>query len=607
VIDRTWFVREENRSFRITKPQLSHNPTAASAGGYWRQPGGAGVVEHQVLLTLSDRPEMAVTGVESRCYVQPRTNQQPRNALTHKSLPIAAAGRPARTLAQKTVWGFFWLMAQTVGSKAINMAGQVALAWLLSPADFGLVGLAYTVTAFAGLIQQAGLREILIHRHHHFNRWVNPAFWMALTLGGVGALVMVAAAPLAAWMYDEPPLVGLVLVLALAAPVSGLDAVADAKLSSELRFGYLAAVKWVSAVVQMGLSVVFAFGRMGPYAFVLPVPIVAVLRLVLLWLVARPKIRGNPHLRRWKYLLTDSTTLFFASFFVMLTWQGDYMVLGMMHDAKTVGIYFFAFNLSIQTMQVLTNNLAGVLFPALSKLQQDPVYQTRIFLRASQLLAVVGAPLCLLQAALAGPVMALLFNSWWYPAIRVLQLLSLGMAVRLVASAGGSLMQAQGRFGAYLLTNAVNAVVFLSMVAGGSWLGQVVRARGSEAWGEVPAAVTVAGAVMVYFMLIGPIFLYVAIRPGGGRWRDVGRVYIAPLLAGVLAIGAAAVVGRQVPMMDSAAWRQGIRVILITVCSVGLYVPLMWWMAPESWEELRVRLGGLYRGRAGRVAASATR
>ena len=41
-------------------------------------------------------------------------------------------------------------MAQTVGSKVVNMAGQVVLAWLLVPADWGLIGLAYTVTAFAG-------------------------------------------------------------------------------------------------------------------------------------------------------------------------------------------------------------------------------------------------------------------------------------------------------------------------------------------------------------------------------------------------------------------------------------------------------------------------
>lgn len=476
-------------------------------------------------------------------------------------------------------------MAQTVGSKLVNMAGQVMLAWLLSPEDFGLIGLAYTVTAFAALLQQAGLREILIHRHRHFDRWGNPAFWMSLTLGCVGAVAMAIAAPVAAWMYEEPELIGLILVLAAVAPFGGLDVVPDAYLTSELRFRYLAVVRWITAVGTMGLSVLFAHWKLGAYSFVLPQPIIVGVRLALLWSAARVKIHRRPHFRRWRFLLNDSVLLFLAGFFVVLTWQGDYIVLGLMHDAKTVGIYFFAFNLSIQTMQVFTNNLTGVLFPALSKLQQDRQHQTGAFLRAARVLAIVGVPLCLVQAALAGPGIALLFNSWWYPAIRVLQLLSLGMAIRLVASPAGSLMQAQGRFGTYLVTSAINAVVFIGMVAGASF------------WSKgIEAAVNVAAAVMLYFMLVGPVFMYVAIRPGGGRWGDVWRVYLAPLAAGAGAVAGAALIGRQVPMMEHTSLRQVIRIVLILVLSAAFYVPLIRWMAWEPWRELQGRILGLVRG-----------
>jgi hypothetical protein len=58
-----------------------------------------------------------------------------------------------------------------------------------------------------------------------------------------------------------------------------------------------------------------------------------------------------------------------------------------MHDAKTVGIYFFAFNLATQTMQVFTQNLIGVLFPRFRRLQDNIAHQTRAFLRAAELLA----------------------------------------------------------------------------------------------------------------------------------------------------------------------------------------------------------------------------
>jgi len=533
--------------------------------------------------------------------------------LSNGTLQLPAPPRPQpSTLAQKTVSGFFWLTAQTLGSKLVNMFGQVVLARLLLPESWGLVGEAYAITAFAGLIQQAGLREILIQRQGHFGRWANPAFWMSLSLGCLGALIMVALAPVAAWMYDDWRLFNLVLLLALSSPFSGLDIVPDAKLTNDLRFRFLACVKWLTAVGTMGLSIVFAKMGLGAYSFVLPLPLITVVRLVLLWSAARPPIRLHLHFRRWKYLMNDSVLLFLANFCNTITWNGDYMILGIMHDAKTVGIYFFAFTLATQTMQVFTQNLIGVLFPALSKMQDNIVHQTRAFLRAAELLALIGVPLCLLQAALAGPAINVLFNSWWQPMIRVLQLLSIGMAVRLVASPGGALIQAQGRFKTYLLTNAINVAVFLTMVYAGSWLGKQelhrLTASGNVAAANLlPAARDVAAAVMGYFALIGPIFLYVAIRPGGGKWRDVWRVYFAPAVASIVAIGVGIGFGRwiQAMPMKSDVARQVLRMLVIVLWSVVLYIPIIRMMAPAAFKELLSRLGGILRARAQRMMVNA--
>jgi len=311
-------------------------------------------------------------------------------------------------------------------------------------------------------------------------------------------------------------------------------------------------------------------------------------------------------------LMSDSLTLFVANFCNTVTWYGDYIILGVMHDAKSVGIYFFAFNLATQTMQVFTQNLIGVLFPALSKLQDNVVHQTRAFLRAAELLALVGVPLCLLQAALAGPAINMLFNSWWAPMIRVLQLLSIGMAVRLVASPGGALIQAQGRFKTYLATNAINMLVFLGMVYLGSWLGkqEVLRyqaAGNSAAVSLLPAARNVAAGVMSYFTIIGPIFLYVAIRPGGGKWRDIWRIYFAPGVASIIAIGVGIGFGRwiQAMPMKSDAARQMLRIVVITLWSIVLYIPLIRILAPASFKELMNRLSGFIRAKTERMMVAA--
>jgi O-antigen/teichoic acid export membrane protein len=525
--------------------------------------------------------------------------------LQYASDAAATAGASRDNLARRTAHGFVWLMAQTVGSKVVGLVGQIMLAWLLTPDDFGLWGSVTIIIGFSGLIQQAGLRETLIHRQRTYHLWANSAFWMSAGLGLVGAALTAALAWPAAMFFHEPRLLGLLLVLAATAPLMSLDTVAEAKLQNQMRFGLLAGVNWGVALAQLGLTLMFALllpREYRAYSFVLPRPFIALSRLAILWRAARPPVRWRPEVRRWKYMFSDSATLFTSNLFLMLQWQGDYIVLKRMYEAAVLGIYFLAFNLSIQTMQLFTGNLTGVLFPALSKLQGDPARQIRAFLDATRLLALIAVPLCFLQMGAADPGVRLFFqDNKWQAGIPVLQALSIGMAFRVVASPGGSLIQAQGRFRVILITNVINAFIFLALVTAGAQIG---NDRSPNVW--MQPATTVGIAVAFYFATISPIFLWVAIRPSGGTWRDVGRVYAAPLLASALAATGAMWAGHLVPVQQIRGhhWGQSARLFVIVAWFVGLYVPLIRWMAPDAWRALLGRIGSLYRGRAADAEAS---
>jgi O-antigen/teichoic acid export membrane protein len=517
-----------------------------------------------------------------------------------------AASASRDNLARRTAHGFVWLMAQTIGSKFVGMAGQVLLAWLLTPDDLGLWGSASIVMGFSGLIQQAGLRETLIHRQRTYHLWANVAFWMSVGLGLLGGLLTALAAVPAAHFFHDQRLVGILFFLAITAPLMSLDTVAEAGLQNQMRFGLLATVNWGVAVVQLALTVFFAWllpREYRAYAFVLPRPFIALSRLAILWNAARPPVRWSPEVRRWKYMLSDSATLFTSNLFLMLQWQGDYIVLKRLYSASVLGVYFLAFNLSIQTMQLFTGNLTGVLFPALSKLQGDPKRQIRAFLDATRLLALVAVPLCFLQMGVADPGIRLFFqNDKWQDAIPVLQALSLGMAFRVVASPGGSLIQAQGRFRVILLTNIANAIVFLSLVTLGALSGDV---HATSLW--LRPATTVGIAVAFYFALIGPIFLYVAIYPSGGKWGDIWGVYAAPMITSVIASASAMAVGYLIPIdkIHGHRWGQAVRLMVITAWFVAAYIPLIRLIAPDAWRALLQRLIGLYKGRVADAEAAA--
>lgn len=500
------------------------------------------------------------------------------------------------TLANRTAHGFAWLLAQTIGSKLVGIVGQSVLAWLLMPADLGVWAMVMVVMGFTGLIQQAGIRETLIHRHRTFHLWANSAFWMTVALGCVAAVVTAALAWPVAWLFHEPRLFGLLLVVALTAPLQSLDLVAETKLQIQSRFGLIAGSKWVMTVSQLALQVLFAALGFGAYSFVLPLPIIAVARLVWLWTAARPPVRwGGWQTGRWRFLVNNSAIVFVSNLFMQIQWQGDYIVLGLLFAKPIVGLYFFAFNLSTHTMQLFTGSLAGVLFPALSKLQGDPRRQLKAFLDATQLLAMVAVPLCVLQVAAADPGVRLVFQDHkWEAAIPVLQALSIGMAFRVVASPGGSLIQAQGRFRVILLTNILNVAFFIPLVLVAALVSDPV----SPNWWWHPAT-TVGISVAVYFAIIGPIFLYVAIRPAEGTVRDLWRVYAAPMACSIVAGAAAMYLATWVPAdkVRGHRWAQGVRLTTVVVWFVVIYVPLIRLTAPDAWRALVGRIVALYRGR----------
>jgi PST family polysaccharide transporter len=492
-----------------------------------------------------------------------------QEAITDKAAPAGPA-----LMGDRAARGFVWLLAQTMLLRAVTVIGQLVLAYLLTQEDFGVVALALTVHAFASILQQGGLTEILVKRQAHLHRWSNTAYWMSLALGASAGLLMAVGAPLAAIVYGNQRIIPLLIVLSISMVPAGLIVVPEAKLSAELRFRTLAVVGAVSVSAQMVLAVLFAALGMGAISMVLPRPIVLSVHALVVYLLARPRVRLRPQVRRWRYLISDNITLVLGKLCLLATLQGDYMVLGILTTERVAGVYYFAFGLSMQTMTLVTSNLGNVLFPVLSKLD-DPVRQTQGFIRAARLLALVGVPLCLLQAGLADPVLRELFKGKWDDAIPILQILSLGMALRLVGSPAGSLFNAQGRFRTVLVLNSCYAVAFLSAVTAGAL---------------IAGGIGVAVGASIYFGLLGPVHMYIAISGNKGTWRDVWGVYAVPVLMSVAALAPAMWLADRLPPMPGRNWA---RMAVVTGTTGIIYLALASVLARPLLEELFARFGAL--------------
>ena len=484
------------------------------------------------------------------------------------------------TLRRTTATGFLWLLFQGLSGRLSSFFSQIVLARLLMPEAFGQIGLAYTVTALVTAIVSFGIDDVLLTRSRHIRLWVAPAFWSSLALAFAGMAVMLAAGPIAARLYHAPGLTGLIAVMAINLPLGAASTVPVVKLRAELNFRYLGSYATAETVAIQLATIACAAAGLGAYSFVLPLPAAAGIKAIIFWWKAPSLIRPGHRRLQYRHLVGSGLMVLSTRIMIAAVNQGDYIVLGLLASQSVVGVYFFAFRLAAQPLQMLAGGFGGVLFPAFRQLENDPARQMDAALRASRILAYTITPVCFLQAAEAAPLLHLMFGNRWNGAVPLVQILSLGLPGDALAWVAGALLIARGEFRRDVRLVAMFTPPFFACVLLGVWLG---------------GAVGVAIGVSLFYALIKPVNSWLVFRHAM-RVPDILHIYVVPLTLGLVTIGAAYGVAEAPPLSGNAV----LQVVLIGLLGTVFYAAGLRLVAPATLREIidhlpLGRLGGVGR------------
>jgi PST family polysaccharide transporter len=473
-------------------------------------------------------------------------------------------------IGNKVATGFVWLIIQSVLGRAVSVFSQIVLAWLLLPADFGKITLAFTVTTLPMLLASSGPLEFLIQRHRAIKRWSTTVFWISVWLGILAGTLMCILAMAASPIYGTD-LIGLVSIIALAAPISAASTVSLAIIRSSLRFDVLAVIGIMEILLTSIITVSLALLKLGAYSFAIPIPIIAAFRLMILWHFAPVSIGASANVRRWRVVTRRASAMIGTRLVQSFVGQADYTILGALASETVVGYYSVALRFAVQPIHILAGNVHSIVFPALSRFTDEPTRQYEATLAASRLLATVIFPICFVQAAVADPLVRLIFGEKWVPAVLLIQILSVGFAFDAVGWAFAALIQAQGEFRRDLLYNAAIALPFFGLVfVGASYAG----------------ATGVATAVSGYYTLCHPLYAWLVFRRGNLPTRRLAVVYIRPSAMAAIAVGAALWLSHSL----EPALGDGIAKIILIAAASGLgYIAILYFLDRGSYNELWFR------------------
>jgi O-antigen/teichoic acid export membrane protein len=484
---------------------------------------------------------------------------------------LANAAEPALDLRARVLGGVAWKIASQIVLQGSRIVVAVVIARLLAPHDYGLAAMALVFASLVLVFSDLALGAALVQRRTLTEDDRSTVFWMSMAAGVVFTLVGVAASGPIADFYGEPAVRPLFAALSLAFVVTSLGTVQSALLTRTMDFRRLELTVMIGNLGGAAVGVAAALDGRGAWAIILQQLVTATLSSALLFIVCpwRPHLRFS--LDSLRSLRAFSANVFGQRVLYYLHRNTDNLLVGRFVGASALGVYGLAYNVMLVPFTRIAGPLQEVLFPAFSRMQDDPRRIADAWIRVTRLVAALAMPALVGLAIVAPDFVQLVLGRRWAAATPVLQILVWVGLLQSLQTLNSGILIALDRtrllFRFSLVFFAAHLVAFLIGVQYG--------------------IVGIAAAYAISSTLVEPAFSWLTARALGISPLEVPRALVGVAQAAAV-MGVLLLAVRSVLVHAHAA--PGLRLVATTLLGALVFAAVCAWRAPEVSGELRTLL-----------------
>ena len=348
-------------------------------------------------------------------------------------------------LKSETISGVKWTAIEKFSTQIVNFLLGLLLARLLSPSDFGTIGMLGIFMAISGTFIDSGFSSALIRKPEISDKDYSTAFYFNIVVGLICYAIMFVCSPLIARFFDMPILNGIVKVYSVTLFINSLTSVQYAKLNRELNFKLQARISFVSALVTGILGVVLAYLGLGVWALVWQSIASAVLRALLLWIFAHWHPTSRFSKESFKYLFSFGSKLLAAGLLHTLYSNLSTLAIGKFYTSNDLGYYSRGNQFATLPSSNITGILQKVTFPLLAKIQNDDERLIAVYRKYIRTTSCGIFFLMTLLAALAKPLICMLLTDKWATAAIYCQLFCFALMFDHICQLNLNLLYVKGR------------------------------------------------------------------------------------------------------------------------------------------------------------------
>jgi teichuronic acid exporter len=375
------------------------------------------------------------------------------------------------SLKQKTVSGLIWSFVDTMAGQGITFIVGIILARLLSPREFGLIGMITVFIAVSESFINSGFSSALIRKKDCTNTDFSTVFYFNLAAGVLFFILLYLSAPAISGFFDEPELTSIIQVMGVILIIDSLTIIQRTILTKRIDFKLQARISIIASIGSGVVAIAMAFNGFGVWALVAQRLVKQGLNSLFLWIW-----------NRWKPLLVFSTESFKELFGfgskLLISGLIDtiyrnvyYLIIGKFFSAQELGFYTKANEFKNLPSQNLNSIISRVTYPVLSTLQDDIPRLRNNYQKLIRSVMFITFILMMGMAAVAEPMIHTLIGAKWEPAIIYLQMLCfVGMMYPLHAL-NLNMLQVQGRSDLFLKLEIIKKIIAIPTIVIGVFFG----------------------------------------------------------------------------------------------------------------------------------------
>lgn len=368
------------------------------------------------------------------------------------------------SLKQKTVSGLLWSFIDSFTNLGIHFVVGIILARILTPQEFGLIGILTVFIAVSQSLISSGFSQALIRKKDPSQQDYSTVFFFNIIVGIICFLTMLLSADSISRFFNEPALKPLIKVLGISVLIISISLIQQTILTKRIDFRLQTKISVTSSLVSGFIAIVMALLGFGVWSLVVKTITMYGITSILLWVLNKWKPSITFSTKSFKELFSFGSKLLISGLIDTIFKNIYYFIIGKYFSARDLGFYSRADQFRSLPSSNLTTVVQRVSFPVLSSIKEDVIKLKESYQKLIKSTMLICFVLMLGMAASAKPMILALIGEKWELSIPYLQLLCLGGMFFPLHALNLNMLQVQGRSDLILRLEVIKKVMVIPVI-----------------------------------------------------------------------------------------------------------------------------------------------